>query len=83
MRTATTAAHGWTEANMIYDKSKVHQDVSIMVCNLTKGFCWWDENGERHDEDGFTMPEMKLFKGDVEEFYNGSERSAGWVSYQE
>lgn len=68
---------------MIYDKANVHQDVSIMVCNLTQGFCWWDENGERHDEDGFTMPEMKLFKGDVEEFYNGSERSAGWVSYQE
>ena len=51
---------------MIYDKAKVHQDVSIMVCNLTAGFCWWDENGERHDEDGFTMPEMKLFNGDVE-----------------
>ena len=46
-------------------------------------YSWWDENGERHDEDGFTMPEMKLFKGDVEEFFNGSERSAGWVSYQE
>ena len=61
---------------MIYDKAITHQDVSIMVCNLT-------HNGERHDEDGFTMPEMKLFKGDVEEFYNGSERSAGWVTYQE
>lgn len=68
---------------MIYNKSKVHQDVSIMVCNLTNGFCWWDEDGTRHDEDGFVMPEMKLMKGDVQILTNGSERSAGWVTYQE
>ena len=67
-----------------FDNVEEHKGVPIMVCNLTKGFCWWDENGERHDEDGFVMPEMKLFKGDVEEFFNGSERSAGWQAmYQD
>ena len=60
-----------------FDNVEEHKGVPIMVCNLTKGFCWWDENGERHDEDGFHFPEMKLVKANVQ-ILHGKERSAGW-----
>ena len=67
-----------------FERAEDHENVTVCVCDLSKGFCWWDENGERHDEDGFRMPEMKLFKGDVQELFNGTERSAGWLSmYQD
>lgn len=61
-----------------FETSEEHKNVTVCVCDLSKGFCWWDENGERHDEDGFRFPEMKLIKADVQILSNGTERSAGW-----
>ena len=60
-----------------YERSEEHKNVTVCVCDLSKGFCWWDENGERHDEDGFRMPELKMIKANVQVLY-GKERSAAW-----
>lgn len=65
----------------LYELAEEHKNVTVCVCDLSKGFCWWDENGERHDEDGFRFPEMKLIKADVQVLY-GKERSAAWRTYQ-
>ena len=62
-----------------FDNVEEHKDVTVMKCNLSIGFCWWDEYGERHDEDGFIMPEMQLIKANVQVLTNeNGERSAGW-----
>ena len=60
-----------------HDTAEVHRNVTVCVCDLSNGFCWWDENGERHDEDGFRFPEMQLIKANVQVLY-GKERSAAW-----
>ena len=60
-----------------FETAEEHKNVTVCVCDLSKGFCWWDENGERHDEDGFHFPEMKLVKANVQ-ILHGKERSAGW-----
>ena len=60
-----------------YERSEEHKNVTVCVCDLSQGFCWWDENGERHDEDGFHFPELKMIKADVQ-ILTGKERSAAW-----
>lgn len=63
-----------------FEKAEDHKNVTVCVCDLSVGFCWWDENGIRHDEDGFRFPELKMIKADVQVLSNGKERSAGWRS---
>lgn len=58
-----------------YDTAEVHRNVTVCVCDLSQGFCWWDEHGERHDEDGFHFPEMKMIKANVQVLKG---RSAAW-----
>ena len=65
-----------------FERSEEHKNVTVCVCDLSQGFCWWDENGERHDEDGFHFPELKMIKADVQ-IFTGKERSAAWRTYQE
>lgn len=59
------------------DQEEVHKNVTVCVCDLSKGFCWWDEHGIRHDEDGFRFPELQMIKADVQ-ILTGTERSAAW-----
>ena len=60
-----------------FERAEEHENVTVCVCDLSKGFCWWDENGERHDEDGFRFPELKMIKANVQ-VLTGKERSAAW-----
>lgn len=60
-----------------FERSEEHKNVTVCVCDLSQGFCWWDENGERNDEDGFHFPELKMIKADVQ-ILTGKERSAAW-----
>ena len=60
-----------------FDQEEVHRNVTVCVCDLSQGFCWWDEHGIRHDEDGFRFPELQMIKADVQ-ILHGKERSAAW-----
>lgn len=60
-----------------FERAEEHENVTVCVCDLSQGFCWWDENGERHDEDGFRFPELKMIKANVQ-ILHGKERSAAW-----
>ena len=66
-----------------YHEGDTHEDVTIMTVDGVRGFAWYDEAGTRHDEDGFTLPKVRMIKGTVQILVKrNGERSAGWVEKQ-
>jgi hypothetical protein len=62
-----------------YVETAVHEDVTIITADGVRGFMWYDEKGQQHQEDGFVFPDVRIVKGTVQELLSqDGERSAAW-----